>query len=107
MTRLATVPKLAHPSLYWRACGIIIALAAASPATVGKVAWESNPTLRSVMKIAASSELSQYPPIGSVDPEAVSATEREIKEVEFDLTSRLFMPRDLREKINSLKESKK
>jgi hypothetical protein len=97
------LPTLYHPSLFWRVNSLILCLATSNPASVGKQVWETNATVRSLMKMAASSDM-QYPPVSESDELAaqMAKREREVREEEFSIVSRLFMPANLRKQIREL-----
>ena len=56
------LPKLSNPSLFWRCAALLLGLVAVSPGSVGSVVYETNGTLRGIMRMACSG-ISEYPGI--------------------------------------------
>lgn len=46
--------RLAYPGMWWRVTGLALIMCGSSPDRIGRVAWDEQPTLRSLIKMVTS-----------------------------------------------------
>lgn len=71
-----TPPALAITNLYWKGWTLLLILAAHNPTTVGALAWQKHPTLRSLMEMCITNHF-VFPAAAAADDLQLAALEKQ------------------------------
>eukprot|EP00934_Nitzschia_sp_Nitz4_P006870 Nitzschia sp. Nitz4//scaffold142_size57810//11162//17644//NITZ4_006492-RA/size57810-augustus-gene-0.32-mRNA-1//-1//CDS//3329536379//6860//frame0 len=96
---LPDIPKLAYPGLWWRVTCLALVMCGSSPDKVGATAWESNPTLKSLIKMVTSDRY-RFPTVDCDDSQRdnMKKTEQGMRDEEARIAEILFLPRKPKKK---------